>query len=547
MEEIDLYLRKSKIVRDEDARDLTSIKTQEELGRAWADRNDYRVREVWIDNLSAWSDVERPKFDKALGAIMLGEVKALWCFALDRFTRKGVDDIGPILGRARVLFDYEGLDSSNERDRRWIIDRAEQAREYSNRLSYNIKTTKSSQQRAGKWLGRAPFGLEIADPKTRKLKHSDKWGVVYEIFEQLAEGMSGRGLCIHFNEELPERIPSPGGGFWQSSTISRIIHNPVYEGWQVTNQRGLPGPDTIFRTPDGHRVSVFEEGYKPIPRELAEKARAAMRGHFPLQMRKTPNNMTRTDSGLIVPEHASEAASGPIHPRAGKPKTVHVLTGLTRCHGCAGALPSEGRSHVCSHHKIGKPCPEPTSAMRTSLETHVRTKWIERLCSAEDSDPLLVKVAQRYAMLKHPDDNSAANEAVAELKAAEAGIERIAQQMRDGFFEPPFDAHLPQLQEEARAALIIAKAKVAKLTPKETDIGFLRDRDEAGEAWDDADRDLRRQLVRLAVSRIWVKKAPGHRRGFDGDSRVIITFHGDPEYWPEHVPKPQRKTFTRTA
>ncbi|MEV0536050.1 recombinase family protein [Kitasatospora sp. NPDC050463] len=176
MEEVDLYLRKSKKIRTEDPRDLLSVQTQEELGRAWAAKNGKRVREVWVDNLSAWSDVTRPEFDKAVSAVLAGEVPILWCAFLDRFTRKGADEIVPILGTARVIFDYEGLDSSIERDRRWIIDRAEQAREFSQRLSFNLTATKATQRNAGKWLGRLPYGFELDGPDTRKLKNSaDTW------------------------------------------------------------------------------------------------------------------------------------------------------------------------------------------------------------------------------------------------------------------------------------------------------------------------------------------------------------------------------------
>ncbi|MFF2629280.1 recombinase family protein [Kitasatospora griseola] len=74
---LDLYLRRSRVDRHEDPRDLTSIQAQEDSGRAWAAREGYRVRHVWIDNLSAWSDIERPEFDKALAAVLAGEVPAL--------------------------------------------------------------------------------------------------------------------------------------------------------------------------------------------------------------------------------------------------------------------------------------------------------------------------------------------------------------------------------------------------------------------------------------------------------------------------------------
>ncbi|MCG6498225.1 hypothetical protein [Kitasatospora sp. A2-31] len=59
------------------------MQTQEEPGRAWAATNGKRVREVWVDNLSAWSDVKRPEFDKAVSAVLAGHVPILWCAFLD--------------------------------------------------------------------------------------------------------------------------------------------------------------------------------------------------------------------------------------------------------------------------------------------------------------------------------------------------------------------------------------------------------------------------------------------------------------------------------
>ncbi|MFF3751038.1 recombinase family protein [Streptomyces sp. NPDC002018] len=162
--EADLSLRKSKVVREGER--ALSIRAQEERGRAWAEENSYRVRKVWKENLSAWSDVQRPKYDVAMDAVLNGEVPALWCYALDRFSRKGAEAVVPILGKAHVIFDYERLDSMDERDRRWIIDRAENAREYSQRLSHNVRSTKNRQRNEGRWLARAPFGL-VADPRAK--------------------------------------------------------------------------------------------------------------------------------------------------------------------------------------------------------------------------------------------------------------------------------------------------------------------------------------------------------------------------------------------
>ncbi|MET9073281.1 hypothetical protein ABZX95_14145 [Streptomyces sp. NPDC004232] len=41
-------------------------------GREWADEHGYCVRKVWKENLSAWSDVQRPKYDAAMSAVLNG-------------------------------------------------------------------------------------------------------------------------------------------------------------------------------------------------------------------------------------------------------------------------------------------------------------------------------------------------------------------------------------------------------------------------------------------------------------------------------------------
>ncbi|WP_404868229.1 recombinase family protein [Kitasatospora griseola] len=149
--QVDLLLRESKIVREGER--ALSIRAQDDRGRAWAAENGYCVRKVWKENLSAWSDVKRPKMDSALDAVMAGEMQALWCYALDRFSHKGAESVVPILGKARVIFDYECLDFMDERDRRWILDRAENAREYSQqRLSCNVRGTKAKQHPEGEVL-----------------------------------------------------------------------------------------------------------------------------------------------------------------------------------------------------------------------------------------------------------------------------------------------------------------------------------------------------------------------------------------------------------
>ncbi|PNE41281.1 MULTISPECIES: hypothetical protein [Streptomyces] len=62
------------------------------------------------------------------------------------------------------------------------MQRAEAAYEYSQRLSHNVRTTKDRQRREGRWLSAAPLGLEINDPKDRKKRPGERWGVIEDVF-----------------------------------------------------------------------------------------------------------------------------------------------------------------------------------------------------------------------------------------------------------------------------------------------------------------------------------------------------------------------------
>lgn len=486
MAEIDLYLRKSKVVRTSDPRDLLTIETQEARGRDWAASQGHTVRHVWVDNLSAWSDVVRPAFDGALAALHSGEVPILWCAFLDRFTRKGIDEIGPILGRARVVFDYDGLDSSRERDRRWIIDTAERAREFSTRLSYGVRSTKLTQRQRGEWLGAAPFGLEIVSRSDRRLRHSADWGRVLHVFRAMAHGMSRRNYCLMLNEL---GVPSPTGGVWHISTVAMIINNPVYEGWSTTlddHKRRVP-----WRNAAGEKVWVLAPDVKPVPPTLVAQARA-------------------------VSSKAFEAA--------GK-RANRLATGRALCGGCGGPMSCAGAHYTCSRHATGKACPEPALVQREALERYLRDRWVAWVSTREPSDPVLATIAERYTALRRPADAAELREAQATLKGAENAVRRLVEQQAAGMFEPPFDTHLPRLQAEARSALGTAKDRLAKLSPEIIDISFLLAADSALDAWETADAERRRDLLHAAVSKVWVKKGVrGHH--FDGAKRVKIEWAG---------------------
>ncbi|MFJ6348533.1 recombinase family protein [Streptomyces sp. NPDC092046] len=116
-QQVDLYARKSKRLRDDDHRREQSTDAQTEQGHRWSHRHGYAVRRVWKDIASGYKNVKRSDFDRALRALAAGEVPAFWAYAIDRFSRKGAEDLLKVIGKARVIFDMDGLDSNEPRDR----------------------------------------------------------------------------------------------------------------------------------------------------------------------------------------------------------------------------------------------------------------------------------------------------------------------------------------------------------------------------------------------------------------------------------------------
>ncbi|MFE9798960.1 recombinase family protein [Streptomyces goshikiensis] len=488
MDEIDLYLRKSKIVRE--GVEALTFQTQEARGREWAARHSYQVRKVWKDNLSAWTDAKRPDFEKALSALRRKEVPALWCYAVDRFDRKGASSVIQLLDSGvRIIFDYERLDSAEPRDRERIILDAERAKTASDLLSHRVRDTKQMQRRRGVWLGAAPYGL--CKDKSGKLSHSKQWGTVLRILSEVADGVTPRRVASGLTAD---RQPSPKGGQWNASTVRRIVHNPVYEGWQVVAlSREYTWP-IAYRDEAGERLSVFTDGVEPVPADLVAKARRVHAGH----------------------------QRGALGPRAGK--ASHLLTDLLRCAGCGAKMPGSGRSYVCNGHAMGKPCRAPASAMRARIEEFVYREWLAKVSSAgvDEGDPLMVAVAERWAALVAPEQTEEAQESLGAVKSAEAAVERLANDRAKGLYDGAMGKHFPRLVAEAEETLRAAQERANSLNNHRIDLTMFDDSDMLEAAWEAADLPTRRDLIRVAVDKITVTQA--HRRGspFDGDARCTL-------------------------
>ncbi|MFF2546465.1 hypothetical protein ACFVUY_28420 [Kitasatospora sp. NPDC058063] len=228
----------------------------------------------------------------------------------------------------------------------------------------------------------------------------------------------------------------------------------------------------------------------PLPEELVMRARAALSGH---------------NTG---------------GPRVGR--AHHTLTGLSGCPGCLGPMQVGGKYYRCSRHAAGLFCPCPALVSITALEGYVFDCWGEMLGNAHPDDPLVPAVGQRWGALNNPQDAAAAAAARERIAMAEAPVRQLADDRAAGLYAGEMGKHFPRLVREAEARLTTARDHLKELSPTHVDVGFLIGQPENATRFIlDADPAARRELLRLAIDKIWVSKGrQGYR--FDGEKRVRI-------------------------
>jgi site-specific DNA recombinase len=524
---IDLFCRKSRARASKGKREI-SISAQEKRGRLVAEQLGLTVRHVWreVGSASRFSTrKKRSDQDEALAALERGEIGALWAFRLDRWDRRGAGSILKILEPEdglprRLIFDNGdpehpgiGLDSANPRDRRQLIDRAEDAREETEILSERVRNTKAYQRASGQWVNPTPpYGLKVVMVEVededgdvvieRKLTRDDssaaagktKADVARLIFTTpVSEGISGRAVVRMLNEQ---GIPSPSGSQWAFSTVRDMIHNPAYAGWQTTGRQDGRARRILYRDSAGQRVSVMQ-GPPLVTDAEQTAAQRALRG----------------EEGIGVPKD-----------RPHDTRPAHRLTGLLVCGGCGSPMSFSGTSYACWKLRSGKPHEMCASVARKSIEEWVHYRWSARLTNSEISDPIVAAVADRWGARIHPEAAADSVSSMQALSAAEADLARVWADRKAGLYEGPSEQFFAPALAEANEAVVKARAAMqSSLARRQVDVTFLLDPESCGDTWEAADEMLKRDLLRLAIDKVVVTKAPYRGCPFDGWKRT--TFH----------------------
>ncbi|MER5749307.1 recombinase family protein [Streptomyces sp. NPDC002088] len=367
VEYADLYLRLS---LDRDGK--TAIERQEADCRAWAGSHGLLVRKVHADRgRSGYKEVSREGFDAARAAVTSGAVRTLIVWKMDRLSRKGIAEVGPLLDEfdnvgGRLVSVMDELDSRSPGARLAIASLSEWARVESETQGERIRHAKQYLRSRGKWIGGSPpYGLCV-DPDSGRLTPDAETSVYARLIAD--EALAGSPL-VRIARLLNENgVPSPRGGLWQVGSLSQLLKAPAFAGL-------LPETETVWDEERGRRkytgvVKPYQDSATGSPVVVGE-------GIVTVEERKqiiaALESRTRLrGNGEKYPVRAS----------------AHLLTGLLYCgiDGCGMRMSMNGESYVCQGVRLGHTCPG-ARALAAPVERAVVEAFIDRISSLPAGHP----------------------------------------------------------------------------------------------------------------------------------------------------------------
>jgi DNA invertase Pin-like site-specific DNA recombinase len=411
-----VYVRKS----TEDERsgdDGKSIVRQEELARAFAQKQGWSVVEVFKDDgISGTEFVNRPGFNQ-----LIAEAKqrsrpfdVVVMMALSRLgrDRERVSMALKELYEARVrVFKYQQggqeikLSTAEERMAASFEAFADEA--FRRNISYNTREALHRKASKGHAVSSPPYAYTVG----RQGEHSEYEKIeddaqrAHRVFELAAEGFGNGQIAAKLNgpktaqallrnldetrcakEEgrepifvpiPPPAIPGPDGRPWSKEQVRRVLANRIYKGelvygkWRSVDREGSAGKRELV--PEHEWIVAKAPHLRIVSDALWAKVRAIRaKTLIKYGVPKTFNKGTEAERKQV----------GPVPVNTGQ-GTEHMLNQICRCGFCQGTLSlmktrDSGR-YYCNTRKRTGTCPNGRGVPADLLEDFVREALHEKL------------------------------------------------------------------------------------------------------------------------------------------------------------------------
>jgi site-specific DNA recombinase len=497
-----IYVRVSGELQE---REGTSLDTQEERCRAFAEVKGWTVAEAYREVFSGARLYERPEFARFREALRQGAFDVFVCYDADRFSRNQthVALLEEELERAGVQlwFAKTGEKFENSAIGKFILNAkvfaAEIEREQIIERTQRGKRARVTQGRP--LVGRCPlYGYEWNADKTAYVIDPVAAPIVRRIFAQAVAGKSLRSIALDLNRE---GIPSPRkyrdqgkcSGLWNPATLVDTLHHPAYCGRHAAYR-------TVYTNVKGmlRRRERPEAEQIPLPSEIAP-AIVPGADWEAIQARLADNRL-----------HASRNNR--------HPEMFLLRTGIVRCISCGRPMHCaqvnhrQGPVYRCNRNSLYRDCPDPVCMDAPKLDAEVWADVKRRLLQKDAVDLLLATEEKRLIQAGTADEDLATiDKAAVTISRQQQNLAAAIANLPDQEAAAPLLAQLRRLADQKRSLdqeRRVIEAKAEELIEARARIGELRD-------WiatiaanlDTLDYEERRRALTALNVRVYVKPA----------------------------------------
>ena len=444
-----------------------SIEDQERLCRERAEREGWRVVEVFADRAISGASLLRPRLQDLMEAAQAGRVDIVIAEALDRLSRDQADVAALFkrltfagvaivtLAEGEISELHVGLKGTMNqlflkdlaaKTRRGLRGRVEQGLSGGGN-SYGYKVVRR-------------LGADGAPVTGEREIDADEAAVIRRVFRDFADGISPRAIAQRLNAE---GVPGPRGKLWRDTAIrghrtrgTGLINNELYVGRLIWNRlRYVKDPET------GRRVSRQNPPEAWIITEVPE-------------LRIVDDalwNRVKARQGEIAAEPRVQAIKATEFWK--KRRQTHLLTGLLRCGCCGGGFASVGKDYVAcaAARKLGT-CEQRRSFRRGELEDAVLDLLRNRLMQP-DAVAEFVRAFGAEMNAQRGDETATRSRQEAERAALKRKLDGLYDAIAEGLRTPGLKEKLEDLEARVTAldeALTAPAPSPVRLHPNLSDL-----------------------------------------------------------------------------
>jgi site-specific DNA recombinase len=225
----------------------TTLEIQRERCSLFVRSQGWMVREdlTFIDEGYSGANLERPGMKRLRQAVEAGLVDCVVSYKLDRLSRNLVDTVTLVrqewAGKCIYRSATEGFDTSQDSPTGGLIFNILASFAEFERAVIRDRTWAGSLRRMKEGMyisGTVPYGYERAGKGQITVKAGEA-ETVARVFDLAATNTTASASTIA-KQLNQEGIPGPSGKPWWTSTVERILRNPLYTGTVIYGKRRLP-------------------------------------------------------------------------------------------------------------------------------------------------------------------------------------------------------------------------------------------------------------------------------------------------------------------